>query len=53
MTAADLIQIPGVLGMGNDSSADLPEEIKRQIPELFESFVEMRQTEGASLRFWP
>ena len=49
MTAADLIQIPGVLGMGNDSSADLPEEIKRQIPELFESFVEMRQTEGAAL----
>ncbi len=49
MNAADLAQIPGVLGVSAEVSGDIPPEIKTQVPEVFKLFIDMRQAEGAAL----
>ena len=49
MNAADLSMVPGVLGLASESPVGVPDEIKSQVSELFNLFVEMRGVEGAAL----
>jgi len=49
MNAAQLAALPGVLGAGSEGPLGIPDELKNQIPALFETFVEMRGNEGTAL----
>ena len=49
MTAADLATVPGVLRSATTARAQVPDELKAQIDELFDLFVDMRRSEGQAL----
>ena len=49
MNAAQLAEVPGVLGGALDGAIAMPDELKAQLPELFALFGQMRATEGAAL----
>lgn len=49
MNAADLAQVPGVLGTASEGTVGVPDEVKSQVPDLIQLFTEMRGVEGAAL----
>ncbi len=49
INAADVARMPGVIATAQDAPTQNKEEIAGQIDALFDTFIEMRQTEGAAL----